>query len=931
MRRLKRIIKILYFRSLCSLLYPDSYSFAPYAKSPVKYQITKLIPAKNKSAVRLFVYGKVTGVGFRAWVGRKAKSSGLYGWARNRNKKTLEILLIGDGPKIELLVPRIWKGPTRANVVKIKQYWFNKPARQYNNVVYGQVDYKMIVQPIKTALNYLQPIMKQLNTFAEDESLNDSVELKKCAVENNLICYEELYKESFLQSPERRVGFSHSEPSKISSLTHAMADNKSITTNFLAKAGFPVPMEKVFTDYNRAKDYFTTMGKSAVLKPIIGTQGKGITVGVKTVQAFDNAWHLAKSFGEQVVVQEFFEGIDIRIITSGGKAQAAMLRIPAHVVGDGTTSIERLIDKKNIERSKNPRLAKKALVIDEFVVDNLKQQGFSYKSIPEKNEIVFLHLKANIGAGGDSVCITEIIDSDLLLLAEEVSVAFGADFCGVDMMVERLDLSRSKQCYCILEVNTRAALRGVQFPMYGKPVRLTEKLLDNLFPGEKYDHLYPVVSYHVNFWGWVTPEFLKWVLCKAEELGIDGYIQQEGNTAEGIISGYLIHVIKLLDELWGSQENWYVDGLEISDYKGEEVDAGFKAKYIFTEETKKSTKHVVKSKITLASEPIRFNSFEKANDLESQLFLNEFACKGYAAEHLSNGIFKIKKNDLIGFICKYYSSLFADKVCRRVLSRKKILSYAGLKVPRGRRFTVKELDGAVEYLRLLGNKAILTGLRPDNRDRWIVHTEDDLKAVCKTIRKSGGKYYYLEEFVDGWKVSIAVINRQAESALLAYPITFTGNGKSKLIDLVERRNSLRKGNPYYMEKLIPINEFLSAGEYHINDIVPKGEEVSLDNTRVSSIYKEYVNIDPLLHPDFSTIAVNAVNAIPDLEFAIVNMILPNPAKPAVNQRWVVSNIDSQPTVAQFHFPMQGKQFNLARRVVENLCLTERSKWIYNSQ
>lgn len=73
------------------------------------------------SAKRLIVRGRVHGVGFRAWVVRRAEELGLDGWVRNRPDGTVEALISGDTAAVEELARLCRRGPRMAEVVSIDE------------------------------------------------------------------------------------------------------------------------------------------------------------------------------------------------------------------------------------------------------------------------------------------------------------------------------------------------------------------------------------------------------------------------------------------------------------------------------------------------------------------------------------------------------------------------------------------------------------------------------------------------------------------------------------------------------------------------------------------------------------------------------------------------------------------------------------------
>lgn len=69
-----------------------------------------------RTAVTIIVTGRVQGVGFRAFVRRRATELGLDGWVRNRRDGSVEITAIGDAERIDQLVARCQRGPALARV-----------------------------------------------------------------------------------------------------------------------------------------------------------------------------------------------------------------------------------------------------------------------------------------------------------------------------------------------------------------------------------------------------------------------------------------------------------------------------------------------------------------------------------------------------------------------------------------------------------------------------------------------------------------------------------------------------------------------------------------------------------------------------------------------------------------------------------------------
>ena len=72
-------------------------------------------------AKRLRIAGLVQGVGFRAWMVRRASLLGVAGWVRNRGDGTVEALVHGDTAAVEELLRACRRGPPGASVTLIHE------------------------------------------------------------------------------------------------------------------------------------------------------------------------------------------------------------------------------------------------------------------------------------------------------------------------------------------------------------------------------------------------------------------------------------------------------------------------------------------------------------------------------------------------------------------------------------------------------------------------------------------------------------------------------------------------------------------------------------------------------------------------------------------------------------------------------------------
>ncbi len=79
------------------------------------------------SAKRLRIAGVVQGVGYRAWMARRAAELGVSGWVRNRGDGSVEAMVYGDTASVEELLRACRMGPPGASVTLIHEELADPP------------------------------------------------------------------------------------------------------------------------------------------------------------------------------------------------------------------------------------------------------------------------------------------------------------------------------------------------------------------------------------------------------------------------------------------------------------------------------------------------------------------------------------------------------------------------------------------------------------------------------------------------------------------------------------------------------------------------------------------------------------------------------------------------------------------------------------
>lgn len=81
------------------------------------------------TARRIFVTGRVHGVGFRDWLVAEARRLGADGWVRNRRDGSVEALIDGEEAAVEELLRACRRGPPLAVIEAITEQLADPPER----------------------------------------------------------------------------------------------------------------------------------------------------------------------------------------------------------------------------------------------------------------------------------------------------------------------------------------------------------------------------------------------------------------------------------------------------------------------------------------------------------------------------------------------------------------------------------------------------------------------------------------------------------------------------------------------------------------------------------------------------------------------------------------------------------------------------------
>ena len=263
-----------------------------------------------------------------------------------------------------------------------------------------------------------------------------------------------------------------------------IAKDKSLAYRILSDLGLPVAKQRLVYKLNRAIGAAEKIGYPVVLKPVDGNHGKGVTVNVRNEDELEAAYDIAKQYSDGVLVEQMIKGFDHRLLVINGKLEAAALRMPGRVVGDGKHTVKQLVDTLNRDPRRGVGHEKELtqIHIDPQAMSCLADKGYTLDTVPAKDETVLLRKTANLSTGGTAIDVTDVIHPDNREMAERVIKAVGLDIGGVDFLSEDITVSYKDNGAGICEVNAGPGFRMHVAPSEGKPRDIAAKVIEMMFP-----------------------------------------------------------------------------------------------------------------------------------------------------------------------------------------------------------------------------------------------------------------------------------------------------------------------------------------------------------------------------------------------------------------------------------------------------------------
>jgi len=304
----------------------------------------------------------------------------------------------------------------------------------------------------KNAINekfFAQPIssMSALNPYARiivDEALRRGVHVDITDAEGGFFR---------LSHGGRSIHCRESLSEMTSGVAMSICDDKAVTRRTVAKVGLSVPEQIAADADDETLEAFLAKHQKLVVKPARGEQGRGISVGITTMKDLRAAVKQAREVCNQVLLEACFEGEDLRLVIIDYKLVAAAVRRPPRVIGDGKSTLRRLIEVQSRRRLAATG-GESRIPIDAETKRCLEQQGLTLDDMLEDQREITVRKAANLHTGGTIHDVTATVHPDLVEAACKAASAIDIPVVGIDFMVK----SPETPNYVFIEANERPGL-----------------------------------------------------------------------------------------------------------------------------------------------------------------------------------------------------------------------------------------------------------------------------------------------------------------------------------------------------------------------------------------------------------------------------------------------------------------------------------------
>lgn len=237
----------------------------------------------------------------------------------------------------------------------------------------------------------------------------------------------------------KKLRVASSTPPTTNAFGALLANNKMMCYALLNEIGVSQPETVAVYAAEDTRPLIEKYG-SIVIKPIDGSHGKGVTVGVNSVEQAEEAIAeaIAASQGLRIAIaqpQLPLEMKERRVICIDYQFVQAIERIPAHVTGDGKHTLMGLIELEN-RTIRAPMYKGELAYIDTGAAASFLEGRLL--EVPAAGEKVRVVASCNVGQGGTARDVSAEFSPEMREMSEKIARAAELAVIGIDFYGEQV-------------------------------------------------------------------------------------------------------------------------------------------------------------------------------------------------------------------------------------------------------------------------------------------------------------------------------------------------------------------------------------------------------------------------------------------------------------------------------------------------------------
>jgi GNAT-family acetyltransferase (TIGR03103 family) len=189
------------------------------------------------------------------------------------------------------------------------------------------------------------------------------------------------------------------------------------------------------------------------------------------VEAVERAVANARTISDRVLIEQCAPGEDLRLVVIDYRLVAAATRRPAHITGDGRSTVRMLIEHQSRRRAAATG-GESRIPLDDETERCVRLGGFGLDDVLPAGHSMAVRKTANLHTGGTIHDVTDRVHRTLVDAAIAAARAIEIPVVGIDFMVR----SPGKPDYVFIEANERPGLANHE------PHPTAERFIDLLFP-----------------------------------------------------------------------------------------------------------------------------------------------------------------------------------------------------------------------------------------------------------------------------------------------------------------------------------------------------------------------------------------------------------------------------------------------------------------